>query len=84
MIDKREILEAASALGLLPNVVEKDYVLGWMLAGINAHEELAETWSAFARTAGHARLESGDSLDRRLPIGPHKTGGAVETHARAV
>lgn len=44
MIDKREILETASALGLLPNVVEKDYVLGWMLAGINAHEELAETW----------------------------------------
>ncbi len=33
MIDKREILETASALGLLPNVVEKDYVLGWMLAG---------------------------------------------------
>ncbi len=30
MIDKREILEAASALGLLPNVVEKDYVLGWL------------------------------------------------------
>jgi predicted nucleotidyltransferase component of viral defense system len=44
MIDKREILEMASALGLLPNVVEKDYVLGWMLAGINAHKELAETW----------------------------------------
>ena len=40
MIDKREILEAASALGLLPNVVEKDYVLGWVLAGIHAHPEL--------------------------------------------
>jgi predicted nucleotidyltransferase component of viral defense system len=25
-------------------VVEKDYVLGWILAGINAHEELAESW----------------------------------------
>jgi hypothetical protein len=44
MIDKREILEAASSFSLLPNVVEKDYVLGWMLAGINAHEELAESW----------------------------------------
>jgi len=44
MIDKREILEAASALGLLPNVVEKDYVLGWMLAGINAHPLLATSW----------------------------------------
>ena len=34
MIDKREILETASALGLLPNVVEKDCALGWLLAGI--------------------------------------------------
>ena len=41
MIDRREILEAASSYSLLPNVVEKDYVLGWILAGINAHEELS-------------------------------------------
>ncbi len=44
MIDKREILETASALGLLPNIVEKDYVLGWLLAGINAHPDLADSW----------------------------------------
>jgi len=44
MIDRREILEAASSFSLLPNIVEKDYVLGWILAGIYAHEELAETW----------------------------------------
>lgn len=44
MIDRREILEAASSLSLLPNIVEKDYVLGWILAGINAHEDLAESW----------------------------------------
>ena len=44
MIDKREILEAASSYQLLPSVVEKDYVLGWILAGIDAHEELAESW----------------------------------------
>src|SRR5438128_3119443 len=44
MIDRREILEAASSFSLLPNVVEKDYVLGWILAGINANEELAEGW----------------------------------------
>jgi len=31
VIDKREILEAASTFQLLPNVVEKDYVLGWLL-----------------------------------------------------
>jgi predicted nucleotidyltransferase component of viral defense system len=44
MIDKREILEAASSLSLLPGIVEKDYVLGWILAGINAHEKLSESW----------------------------------------
>jgi len=45
MIDKREILEATSSFSLgLPSVVEKDYVLGWILAGIDAHEELADSW----------------------------------------
>ncbi|MFN8552593.1 MAG: nucleotidyl transferase AbiEii/AbiGii toxin family protein [Candidatus Obscuribacterales bacterium] len=44
MIDKREILEAASTLSLLPNVVEKDYVLGWILGGIHANPVLANGW----------------------------------------
>lgn len=44
LIDKREILDTAARVNLNPSVVEKDYVLGWMLAGIYAHEELAETW----------------------------------------
>jgi predicted nucleotidyltransferase component of viral defense system len=44
MIDRREILESASALWLLPSVVEKDYILGWILGGINAHPALAESW----------------------------------------
>ena len=37
MIDRREILEAASSFSLLPSIVQKDYVLGWMLAGIYTH-----------------------------------------------
>jgi predicted nucleotidyltransferase component of viral defense system len=44
LIDRREILEVAGQTSLTPHVVEKDYVLGWMLAGIYAHEELAESW----------------------------------------
>jgi predicted nucleotidyltransferase component of viral defense system len=44
MIDRREILDAASTFRLLANVVEKDYVLGWLLAGINAHDDLSESW----------------------------------------
>ncbi|MCY4152024.1 MAG: nucleotidyl transferase AbiEii/AbiGii toxin family protein [Aestuariivita sp.] len=44
MIDKREILTIAQQTSLTPHVVEKDYVLGWMLAGIYRHENLAESW----------------------------------------
>jgi predicted nucleotidyltransferase component of viral defense system len=44
VIDKREILAIAQQTSLTPHVVEKDYVLGWMLAGINEHEELRESW----------------------------------------
>jgi predicted nucleotidyltransferase component of viral defense system len=44
MIDKREILESSSTLRLQPHVVEKDYVLGWLLAGINMHPELVDSW----------------------------------------
>ena len=44
MIDKREILAIAHQTSLTPHVVEKDYVLGWMLAGIFGHEDLAESW----------------------------------------
>ncbi len=44
MIDRREIFDLAAQTSLTPHVVEKDYVLGWMLAGIYAHEELAESW----------------------------------------
>lgn len=42
MIDRREIIDVATAQSLLPQVVEKDYVLGWILASIYQHEELAE------------------------------------------
>ena len=44
MIDRREILDNAGTLGLLPQVVEKDYVLSWVLAGIYRHAVLAESW----------------------------------------
>lgn len=44
MIDRREILDISALTSLTPHVVEKDYVLGWMLAGIYGHEELAENW----------------------------------------
>lgn len=44
MIDRREILDMATRMSLNPHVVEKDYVLGWMLAGISAHPVLSTSW----------------------------------------
>lgn len=44
MIGRREVLGLAAALGLSPQVVEKDYVLGWVLAGIYRQQVLAEKW----------------------------------------
>ena len=44
MIDRREIIDAATALGLNPHVIEKDYVLGWLLWGITGHSTLSENW----------------------------------------
>ena len=44
MIRRREILDTAATLGLRPQVVEKDYVLGWVLAGIYQHAAFAEHW----------------------------------------
>ncbi len=44
MIQKQELLALATDFGLQPNVVEKDYVLGWLLAGIGAHPSTKNTW----------------------------------------
>lgn len=44
MIGRQEILEFAREVGLDPNVIEKDYVLGWMLAGIAQHPRTRDTW----------------------------------------
>ena len=44
MIGKREIIDIATILGLNPHVVEKDYVLGWLLWGIYNHETIGKSW----------------------------------------
>lgn len=44
MIAKQHILERAAEWGLRPEIVEKDYVLGWVLAGIANHAELHDSW----------------------------------------
>ena len=44
MIEKLEIADLARELSLDLHVVEKDYVLGWLLAGIAANPELSKNW----------------------------------------
>ncbi len=44
MIDPIEIHEAANETGLNPYVIEKDYVIGWILAGIYNHSEIRDAW----------------------------------------
>ena len=45
MIDRREVMDFSRELGLTANVIEKDYVLGWVLAGISNHSELTSNWA---------------------------------------
>jgi predicted nucleotidyltransferase component of viral defense system len=44
MIDRTEILEFAKILGLRADIVEKDYVLGWLLSAINRHPSIKDQW----------------------------------------
>ncbi len=44
MITKRELALLRAEWILDQRVIEKDYVLGWLLAGIAQHEELRQTW----------------------------------------
>lgn len=44
MIPKREILQISTNIGLSPQVIEKDYVLGWLLAGIYNHRSINSNW----------------------------------------
>ncbi len=44
MITKNEILELATQANLQPHVIEKDYVLGWLLSGIHQDPTLRDAW----------------------------------------
>jgi predicted nucleotidyltransferase component of viral defense system len=44
VIRKQDILDRAVEWGLRPDVVEKDYVLGWLLAGFAAHRSASSSW----------------------------------------
>jgi hypothetical protein len=37
-------MDFAREFGLRPNIIEKDYALGWLLAGISNHQSLGSDW----------------------------------------
>lgn len=45
MITRADIVERANAWGLSEAVVEKDYVIGWILWGIGSHPQLSRYWA---------------------------------------
>lgn len=57
MIGRQEILEFAREVGLDASVVEKDYVLGWMLAGVSENPRTRDVW-VFKGVGASSRLES--------------------------
>lgn len=44
MISRQELLEYAKVISLDPGIIEKDYVLGWLLAGIHHVPKLEYSW----------------------------------------
>jgi predicted nucleotidyltransferase component of viral defense system len=44
MIARQELLDLGTDFGLAPNVVEKDYALGWLLAGFGEHPATRDAW----------------------------------------
>jgi predicted nucleotidyltransferase component of viral defense system len=44
VITRADVADRATGWGLRHEVVERDYVLGWLLAGIGRHPELAGQW----------------------------------------
>ena len=44
MIDHQEVMDFSREFGLGAQVIEKDYVLGWILAGIANHAAINTTW----------------------------------------
>ena len=44
MIGRQEVMDFARELTLAVEVVEKDYILGWLLAGISNHVSLQNDW----------------------------------------
>jgi predicted nucleotidyltransferase component of viral defense system len=77
MITKTEINNLVSAWGLFDNVIEKDYVLGWLLWGIGSDPTLNTYWAFKGGTSLKKcyldTLRFSEDLDFTVaPSGPYK------------
>lgn len=53
MVIKKEVIDVANLCGLRPHLIEKDYVLGWVLTGIYHHTLLKNSWIFKGGTSFH-------------------------------
>ena len=53
MVIKKEVIDVANLCGLRPHLIEKDYVLGWVLTGIYHHALLKNSWIFKGGTSFH-------------------------------
>ncbi len=60
MIDRQEVMDFAREFGLSVQVIEKDYALGWLLAGIAAHPEIGRSW-VFKRNIQRGGMDMTDA-----------------------
>lgn len=79
MISRRELEQLRAEWTLDIGVIEKDYLLGWLLAGIAQHPELARTWvfkgGTCLRKCYYETFRFSEDLDFTImPGGPDEPG----------
>jgi predicted nucleotidyltransferase component of viral defense system len=80
MIPRRELALLRAAWLLDQGVIEKDYVLGWLLAGIAQHQALSRTWvfkgGTCLRKCYYETFRFSEDLDFTVVnSGPEEPGG---------
>jgi len=75
MIESRKSMDLSRDFGLAANIIEKDYVLGWLLAGISAHSELGANWAfkggTYRKKCYFATYRFSEDLDFSLTNSTH-------------
>ena len=88
MIAKADILARAAEWQLRVGVVEKDYVLGWVLAALASHPETSQQWvfkgGTCLKKCFFETYRFSEDLDFSLLPGARYTKGELETILREV